>query len=135
MFPKKPQPAPSPSRSTTDAMTNASFSVLATGTRITGDIAADTDLHIDGRIEGDIDCAALVQGEASEIRGTIKARTARVAGLVEGSIGAGELIILKSARITGDVSYDTLTIEQGARVEGKLTPRQAADAPRLVVAN
>ena len=36
-----------------------------------------------------------------------------------------DLVVLKSARIQGDVHYDSLTIEQGAQVEGRFAPRGA----------
>lgn len=118
MFSKKPTPENKP-------MASATFSVLGTDTTIKGDIAASADLHIDGRVEGDIACAALVQGEGSEIIGGIAAESARLAGTVRGSIATRELVILKSARIHGDVQYDALTIEQGAQVDGRLSPRGA----------
>lgn len=101
----------------------STFSVLGADIVITGDVKAGADLHIDGRVEGDIDCASLVQGEGSEIAGAIRADSARLAGTVRGSIDAGSLTILKSARIHGDVSYDALTIEQGAQVDGRFAHR------------
>lgn len=121
---------------------------------IKGDINATADLHIDGRIEGDITCAALIQGEASTIVGTITTETARLAGTINGSISARELTVLRTARIEGDVQYDALTIEQGAEVEGRFSHRTVAkpatnatapaasghaadsdDEPRLTLAN
>ena len=108
-------------------MTSGStFSVLGADTAIKGDIAASADLHIDGHVEGDIACAALVQGETSEIVGAVSADSARLAGSVRGTITARELVILRSARIHGDVHYEALTIEQGAQVDGRLSPRGAA---------
>jgi cytoskeletal protein CcmA (bactofilin family) len=101
---------------------SATFSVIGADVTITGDIAASADLHIDGTIEGDIRCAALVQGEGSVIHGAVTAETARLAGKVVGSITARDLVILKSARIEGDVHYDALTIEQGAEVDGRFAP-------------
>jgi cytoskeletal protein CcmA (bactofilin family) len=41
-------------------------------------------------------------------------------------------VILKTARIEGDVAYDALTIEEGAQVDGKFTPRAAE--PKLTLA-
>jgi cytoskeletal protein CcmA (bactofilin family) len=123
MFSKKPGPA-SPAGTSSRTMA-ATFSVLGADIAIRGDISASADLHIDGKVEGDIACAALVQGESSEITGAVTAETARLAGRVRGTISARELVILKSARIDGDVHYDALTIEQGAQVEGRLTPRAA----------
>lgn len=100
----------------------STFSVIGADVVIKGDITATADLHIDGTVEGDIKCAALVQGETSMISGAVIAETARLAGKVTGSITARELVILKSARIEGDVHYDALTIEQGAAVEGRFAP-------------
>lgn len=102
---------------------SSTFSVIGTDISIRGDITASADLHIDGAVEGDIACASLVQGEGSTITGAVTAETARLAGTVIGSISARELVILKSARIDGDVHYDALTIEQGAEVEGRFAPR------------
>ena len=101
----------------------AGFSILAGDMVLRGDIDAAADLHIDGRVEGDIACTALVQGERSEVIGAIRADSVRLAGTVRGSIDAASLVILKTARIHGDVSYDALTIEQGAQVEGRFAPR------------
>ncbi|MBY8336661.1 polymer-forming cytoskeletal protein [Alteriqipengyuania sp. NZ-12B] len=107
---------------------SGSFSVLGADVTITGNIAASTELHIDGTVEGDIDCASLVQGEASQIAGEVKAESARLAGRVDGSIHARELVILRSATINGDVHYEALTVEQGASVQGRFAPREAGSA-------
>ena len=109
---------------------NATFSVIGTDVSIKGDISASADLHVDGEVEGDIKCASLVQGETSVVTGGIDAETARLAGKVVGSIRARELVVLRSARIEGDVQYDALTIEQGAHVEGRFAhsmPNRRAD--------
>lgn len=104
---------------------NSTFSVIGSDVSITGDISATADLHIDGRVDGDIKCASIVQGEASSITGSVVADTARLSGKVDGSITAKELVILKSAKIHGDVHYDALTIEQGAQVDGRFSPNSA----------
>lgn len=110
----------------------APVSVLGGDTTIAGNIHADTDLHVEGRVEGDIVCSALVQGERSEVVGSVTAESARIAGHVDGTVTAREVVILKSARIRGDIVYDALTIEQGAQLDGRLTPRTAQGhaAPR-----
>lgn len=125
MFSKKP--APDGRLPAASPMSGATFSILGADLSITGNVTATADLHIDGRIEGDIACAALVQGESSEIHGSVTARSARLSGTVHGAIVASELVILRSARIHGDVTYDALTIEQGAQVDGRFSHRVAAD--------
>lgn len=130
MFSKKPD---STVRQPGNGMaTDATFSVLGPDIAITGDLTAKADLHLDGKVGGDISCAALVQGETSEITGAVVAENARVAGKIRGSITAEMLVILKTARIEGDVSYGALTIEEGAQVNGKFTPR--AVEPKLMLA-
>ena len=124
----------------------ATFSVLGTDVTIRGDVEASADLHVDGKVVGNIACASLVQGEDSRIEGEIKAETARLSGEVQGTIAVRNLVVLKTAQINGDVSYDTLTIEQGAQVEGRFAHRDAQKAsqpaatpqgskPELSVAN
>jgi cytoskeletal protein CcmA (bactofilin family) len=130
MFSKKPESTQRPAAS---SVTGASaFSVLGPDIAVTGDLTASADLHLDGNVTGDITCAALVQGEASEVVGMVVAESARVAGRIKGSITAAVLVIQKSARIEGDVTYGSLTIEQGAEVDGKFTHRSGE--PRLVLA-
>jgi cytoskeletal protein CcmA (bactofilin family) len=109
-------------------MGGSTFSVLGGDIVITGNISASADLHIDGKVDGDIACTTLVQGESSEIAGNVQAESARLAGVVRGSITARELVVLKTARIHGDVHYDALTIEQGAQVDGRFSPRGMAQA-------
>ncbi|AKM08264.1 bactofilin family protein [Pelagerythrobacter marensis] len=101
----------------------STFSVIGADVTIKGDVTASTELHVDGRIEGDVTCDSLVQGESSVIEGAVSAEIARLAGQVRGSITARQLVVLKSARIEGDVHYDALTIEQGAQVEGRFAYR------------
>ncbi|MXO65686.1 bactofilin family protein [Altericroceibacterium endophyticum] len=103
---------------------SATFSIIGPDVTLKGNIEAGADLHIDGSVEGDVTCAALIQGASGNIEGSITADSARLAGEVSGSVKAAQLVILKSARLHGDVEYETLTIEQGASVEGRFVPMQ-----------
>ena len=130
MFSKKPaEQAPRPVPMAKAPSASGSFSVIGGDVTITGNVSASTELHVDGTIEGDLTCQSLVQGESSVVTGAIKAESARLAGKVDGSIDARELVILRSATIKGDVHYDALTIEQGATVDGRFAPRGHGKAP------
>lgn len=133
MFSKKPA-ARLPQIPQGSPMSKSTFSVLGADLKVKGNIDASADLHIDGRVEGDVSCVSLVQGESGEIVGAVKAESARLAGTVRGTIAVRDLVVLKSARIHGDVHYDALTIEQGAQVEGRFSPRAAAADEATVVA-
>ncbi|WEK02375.1 MAG: polymer-forming cytoskeletal protein [Candidatus Sphingomonas phytovorans] len=103
------------------------FSVLGPDVTIVGNVTATADLHIDGRIDGDVNCGSIVQGTDSRINGSVKADIARLAGAIEGSVSVRQLTIERAARITGDVEYETIAIENGASIDGRLK-HIAADA-------
>lgn len=92
---------------------------------VSGDLASDAQLHIDGRIDGNVRCAQLVQGQAGTIAGDIHADEARIAGTVEGTVSVRTLFVEASARIMGDVAYETISIDAGAQIEGRLARRSA----------
>jgi len=90
---------------------------------VSGDLATDAQLHVDGRIDGHVRCSQLVQGEAGIIAGNIHADEARIAGTVEGQVSVRTLFVEASARIMGDVAYETISMDAGAQLEGRLARR------------
>lgn len=116
-----------PARMATGAR-HTTFSILGADVVVTGNVTASVDLHIDGRIEGDLTCANLVQGQDSHVKGAIVADSAKLSGTVDGSISAKDLTIHATARITGDVTYENLTIEQGSQVDGRFSHRRGGGA-------
>ena len=133
MFSKKPEQT-YPSVAPRPVANGSTFSVIGADVAIKGNVEASADLHVDGTVEGDIACTSLVQGESSRVEGAITADAARLAGTIKGTITVRELVILKSARIDGDVHYETLTIEQGANVNGRFAPDAAKPAAKPAVA-
>ena len=109
------------------------FSVLGPDVTITGNINATADLHIDGRVEGDVNCGSLAQGGDSQIFGSVTAEVARLAGSIEGTVRVKTLTVERSARITGDVEYENITIENGGNIDGRLKHMSRVDTgPRAV---
>ena len=102
------------------------FSIIASDVEIVGNLSARVDLHIDGKVRGDVTCGNLVQGEGSIIAGKVTAESAKLSGHVEGSIEANDLVIESSARIMGDVVYSNLTIAPGGQIEGKFSHKSTA---------
>jgi len=96
------------------------FSVLGPDVIVTGNVTASADLHIDGRVEGDVNCGSLAQGADSQIFGSVTAESARLAGAIEGTVRVRQLTIERSAKISGDVEYENITIENGGHIDGRL---------------
>jgi cytoskeletal protein CcmA (bactofilin family) len=103
------------------------FSYVGSEVTVTGDIATESELHLDGKVLGDVRCGSLTQGESGEVRGNIRAGEARLAGLVDGAVEAGILTLEASARVTGDVLYESLSVAAGAEVEGRFKRRRGGE--------
>jgi len=124
-----PSPAARPARNGAQGLT-----FIAPEAVVSGNIATDAQLHVDGRIDGDVRCAQLIQGVAGAIAGNIDAEEARLSGTVEGTVAVRTLFVEATARIMGDVAYETVSIDAGAHIEGRLARRGAPDLaqPQLI---
>lgn len=116
------------SRASRSASVTPGMSFIGPDVVIIGNMETLGDIHVDGRVEGDIRCAALIQGDGGRIAGGIVADQARIAGLVDGSIATRELLLSRTARVTGDIAYESLSIETGAQVAGNFAHRPAGAA-------
>jgi len=112
-------PAPPPQSGNANSK-RGMFSVIGPDVVITGNVTATADLHIDGRVEGDVRCGSLAQGAESQVFGSVTAESARIAGAVEGTVRVKQLTVERSAKITGDVEYENITIENGGNIDGRL---------------
>jgi cytoskeletal protein CcmA (bactofilin family) len=121
---------PSPSRSATAAGGRGAIpSLLGNDLRITGDISSSGEVQVDGRVEGDIIADCLIVSETGVVDGAIAANSVRVLGTVNGPITAGSVKLGRSARVTGDIVHQTLSVEEGAFVSGHC---RRSDADGLV---
>lgn len=128
-------PAPPPQQG--GSAKRGMFSVIGPDMVITGNVTASADLHVDGRVEGDVNCGSLAQGTDSQIFGSVTAETARLAGSIEGTVRVKTLTVERSAKISGDVEYENITIENGGHIDGRLKHMStvnaaAAAGPRVV---
>lgn len=119
-------PAP-PQQQSSGSSKRGMFSVLGPDVVITGNVTATADLHIDGRVEGDVNCGTLAQGADSQVFGSVTADLARLAGSIEGTVRVKTLTVERSARITGDVEYENITIENGGHIDGRLKHMSTVD--------
>lgn len=119
----KPEAARKPSPARTTAPKAKAPSILSQDLVITGEIATDGDVQIEGRLEGNVKATTLTIGEQGAVNGTIKAGTVYVRGKVTGKIDAGTVELAETANVLADIVQDHLTIENGAFFDGKCTRR------------
>src|SRR3954467_12882573 len=93
-------------------------SIISPDLRINGDMVCSGDIQIDGWVEGDIQSRNVVVGEGATVHGAIQAENVRICGIINGQIRADNVTLEKSARVTGDILHKSLSIEQGAFLEG-----------------
>ncbi len=93
---------------------------IGVGTEITGDIATNGDIRIDGILNGNLKTKGkLVIGETGAIKGEISCKNAVVEGSVNGKIAVTELLTLKAtSSLNGDINTRRLAIEPGAKFTG-----------------
>jgi cytoskeletal protein CcmA (bactofilin family) len=107
-----------------------SKNLLSADVEIKGSIRFQSELTIDGKVEGEISSSGvLTVGENAEIKGEIKTKSVTVLGKVHGNITVEERCELKShAVLHGDLKATRLVIEEGATFVGKseVTPNKVA---------
>jgi cytoskeletal protein CcmA (bactofilin family) len=110
------------------------MSMIGADIVITGNIEASVDLHIEGRVNGDVRCSTLILGENSSVNGSIHAERVRVSGTVEGAIETRDLAVEAGAQVTGDIVYERLRVANGGSVEGTMkrnAPPEGAEGGKL----
>ncbi len=94
---------------------------LGAGLKVSGIMAGQADMQIDGELEGTISLPAnrLIVGPSGYVKATVDVLEMAVYGRVEGKIHAGGLVaIKKEATVLGDIRAGRISIEDGARFEG-----------------
>lgn len=89
---------------------------LVEGTKVIGDLIADSSLRIDGEVIGNVSTSAkVVIGENGIVKGNLSCQEADIEGKLEGNIDVeGLLTLRRSSRITGDIRTAKIQIEEGA---------------------
>lgn len=93
-------------------------SIISDGLVITGDLVSEGELQVDGKIDGDIKCQAIIIGVTGSVKGVITAEIAKIHGALTGEISARNVLLGSSAKVMGDVTHESLAIEPGAYIEG-----------------
>jgi len=96
-----------------------SASTIGEDLTINGNVSSTGELHINGRVKGDVHCASVVLAENSEIRGNVTAEDVMIRGRLIGSVRGRRVILQSTAHVEGDVLHKDLAMEQGAHFEGE----------------
>lgn len=124
--PQPPRAAPAPASGGT-----ANVAMIGPGIRINGDVSADSNLRIDGHIEGrSIESPHDVEiSESGKVTASVTAKVVKIAGTVNGDIaGSEKVVISRSGRVQGNIVAPRVQLEDGALFRGSIdmTPTDSA---------
>ena len=101
---------------------------ISPGTVIVGDVNAEGDLRIEGKVVGNVVCnGKLVISKSGIIEGIVDARNMIVEGEIRGNVVTRELLqIDQTGKVFGDVFTQKLVLHMGATFTGKSYMSEAA---------
>ena len=109
---------------------------IGSETLVTGDIRADEDVVVFGRVQGTVtSSAAVIVEDGGEVRTRVEAATVIVAGRVEGDVvGTDRIEVTETGRVLGNLFTPRLVLLDGGAVRGRVSmdgsrPDAKAGAP------
>ena len=132
-----PAAAPSADQTKRPSAANRSApSLISADVSMKGEITSQGEIQVDGSIEGNIRSTALTIGNTGAVKGEVAADTVVVRGSVTGSIRGKKVQLCTGAKVEGDITHASLSIEPNAIFEGQVRhsqdPLAAAAAPAAV---
>ena len=112
--------------------------LIGAGTSIEGNVVFSGGLRIDGQVKGNVVAedgkpGTLVISEQAKVEGEIRVPHIVINGAVLGPVHSAEYVELQAkANVTGDVYYNTLEMQLGAVVQGRLVHQDAAKSEKVV---
>ncbi len=113
-----PEPIPERKRTAETSARKAQHSFISADTKVTGDLEGVGDISVEGSVEGNISCRTLTLRGEPTITGDVHAEAVHVCGRFKGALHAKKVVLTKAARMTGDIYYETLDLQEGAKFEG-----------------
>ena len=96
------------------------LSVVASNMNVLGNIVSDGILDIDGQVDGNVRGHSVTVRPDGRIRGDLVATEVFIHGTVDGLIKAENVTLFATAHVRGTIMHESITIEDGAKVDGKL---------------
>ena len=101
--------------------------------KFSGEVTFKTSLRIDGNFSGQVNSTSgtlVVSTGANLSEAVINVAVAKINGAVEGQVNANEVVLGRTAQVTGDVSAESLIVEAGALLNGRCRKVSAANATK-----
>ena len=95
--------------------------IVGPSLKVKGNFKGKGNIIVEGEVEGSLKTEGYVYvGDKAKITANIEAKTSRIGGVVTGNVKIKEhLDVVKSAQINGDIECASLSVEKGAKINGK----------------
>ncbi len=118
--------------------------VIGPNTTLHGELNSAANVRIDGTFDGSIEIDGNIMiGETARITANIHAHNVTIGGAVRGDVSGQRIQLQRTGRVWGDLSAASITTEEGAFIDGKITmlghpaskgfDQQALPAPEISV--
>lgn len=109
--------------------TNGHYSKIDKNTTLKGSIKAQTDIRIDGILEGDVNTTGkVIIGKEAEVHGKVFCANADIEGKFKGELTVSGVLSLKSSsNVEGEVEIQKLVVESGAVFNANCAMHSADD--------
>lgn len=89
---------------------------IVAGTKIEGELVANSDIRIDGEIVGKLQCSGkVIIGDKGKFQGDIQCINAVIEGAFTGKLIVKELLnVRETAKINGEINTNKLIVQSGA---------------------
>lgn len=100
---------------------HAAETIVGSSVKLKGNLRSDGNIKIYGIVTGELKTKGTVfVGPEASIIASIKAKSVKISGTVQGNIEAGDLLeITETGRVLGDICANVLSIAPGAVFSGK----------------
>ena len=100
-----------------------SISTIGEDLTITGNVTSKGELHVNGRVQGDVHCVALVLGENAQVEGSVVAEDVMVRGRLIGSVRALRVMLQSTAYVEGNLFHRVFPLNRARTLKASRVPR------------
>lgn len=93
--------------------------IIARDLTVEGNLTSTGVIEIEGNVRGTLNGTTIILREECFVEGAIISEFLSIRGRFEGSIKAKNISISSKARIHGEIEYDSLSVEDGACIDGQ----------------
>jgi cytoskeletal protein CcmA (bactofilin family) len=100
--------------------TSSAHSIVDEFLTMRGDLESEGDIHVKGKVLGNIRCKLLIIEVDALVEGGVEAEEVIVRGNSKGTIQADRVRLEKTANVDSEIRQNSFSAEEGARIKGSL---------------